>query len=224
MTVRTLPLVVRGLCLVGVISCRLGSDADTVDTDPTGSTDDSEAHSGVETDVDSDTDDGVVRDPCGEPGAPVLEVGTGEETFEALTEGQDLAMVHGAQGGWHLPVAVRAAHVPQFVRLTYRVVDLGTGVTITSQDPLALNVALVPEVLGSWACSGEYPNLFAYLDFSTLGASDTDADPWMSLDGRRVRLEASIASSAGDALASAAVEVVARPDPCDPDPPAPACP
>lgn len=39
---------------------------------------------------------------------PVLEVGTGVTRFEPLSEGQSIPMIAGAQGGWHLWVAVRS--------------------------------------------------------------------------------------------------------------------
>lgn len=213
-------------------ACGVGEGADGIDSDRSGTGDDpsdassvdspsdSESHSGA--DSGSDTD--LPLDPCGVAGLPVLEVGTGEDAFEALTEGQDLAMVHGAQGGWHLPVALRAVHVPQFVKLTYRVVDVLSGVTVTTSDPLALNVALVPETLGTWACRGEYPNLFAYLDFGPLGGTDTDQDPWTLLSGRTVRLEATLAAADGAPLAQDSATVVVRPDPCDANPGQGACP
>jgi hypothetical protein len=45
------------------------------------------------------------------PGAPALELGTGTWRFEPVTDGQTIPLVHGAQGGWHFWVAVRASDV-----------------------------------------------------------------------------------------------------------------
>jgi hypothetical protein len=45
------------------------------------------------------------------PGEPALEVGTGTWRFEALEDGQRVDMVRGAQGGWHVWVALRLSNV-----------------------------------------------------------------------------------------------------------------
>ena len=34
--------------------------------------------------------------------SPSLLVGTGEREFETLAEGEEVVMVHGPQGGWHM--------------------------------------------------------------------------------------------------------------------------
>lgn len=41
---------------------------------------------------------------CGasEAGEGTLELGTGEWQYEPIADGQDVTMVHGAQGGWHV--------------------------------------------------------------------------------------------------------------------------
>jgi hypothetical protein len=43
-----------------------------------------------------------------EPVEAELELGTGTARFVALADGDEVAMVHGAQGGWHLWVSARA--------------------------------------------------------------------------------------------------------------------
>lgn len=43
-----------------------------------------------------------------EPAEASLEVGTGTARFVPLADGDEVAMVRGAQGGWHLWVSVRA--------------------------------------------------------------------------------------------------------------------
>lgn len=42
------------------------------------------------------------------PAEAALELGTGTSRFEPLVDGQEIAMVHGAQGGWHLWISARA--------------------------------------------------------------------------------------------------------------------
>ena len=40
-------------------------------------------------------------------GDPWLELGTGVTEFEPLDDGDDIELVAGAQGGWHLDAALR---------------------------------------------------------------------------------------------------------------------
>lgn len=50
---------------------------------------------------------GCVASSRAEPATPRLELGTGTARFAELADGAELPMVHGAQGGWHVWVAVR---------------------------------------------------------------------------------------------------------------------
>lgn len=50
---------------------------------------------------DADSDSGSLS-------GPRIELGTGTARFEPLVDGQTLAMVRGAQGGWHLWVSIRS--------------------------------------------------------------------------------------------------------------------
>jgi hypothetical protein len=69
---------------------------------------------------------------CGE-GAPAhgggsatLELGTGSWRFEALEDGQEVELVHGAQGGWHMWISLKvtgAAVAHPTVRLTMEPAD-----------------------------------------------------------------------------------------------------
>ena len=47
-------------------------------------------------------------DPAAEqpPGMATLELGTGSWRFEPLEDGQDVELVHGAQGGWHIWISL----------------------------------------------------------------------------------------------------------------------
>lgn len=42
------------------------------------------------------------------PGEAFLELGTGTARFQPLEDGDEVPMVHGAQGGWHLWISARA--------------------------------------------------------------------------------------------------------------------
>ena len=54
---------------------------------------------------------------CGEAGDPTsatsLELGTGSWRFEALDDGQEVELIRGAQGGWHVWVSLRVRGVPE---------------------------------------------------------------------------------------------------------------
>lgn len=201
-----------------------GTDAVGVDTGDDGAGDGGVAgDSGAPDDSAPPGDSGESGTPasCAELGPVAFELGTGEEDFEALTEGQTLAMVHGPQGGWHLTMAVHGANTDQFVSLEYRVVDVQSQTTITAMDPFAVNVALVPPVLGTWGCEGSYTGLLGILDFTALGGGET---AWEVLACRTVSLQATLYDAGGGALASDAVEVVVMPDPRDVDSPPYICP
>jgi hypothetical protein len=48
-----------------------------------------------------------------EPTEARLELGTGTARFVPITDGAELEMIHGAQGGWHVWVSVRAEGITQ---------------------------------------------------------------------------------------------------------------
>lgn len=48
-----------------------------------------------------------------EPTEARLELGTGTARFAPLTDGAEVEMIHGAQGGWHIWVSVRAEGLTQ---------------------------------------------------------------------------------------------------------------
>ena len=58
----------------------------------------------------------ILAAACGEApppeGEPVLELGTGSWRFEALEDGQEVELVAGAQGGWHVWISLRTQGIP----------------------------------------------------------------------------------------------------------------
>src|SRR4029434_4969109 len=42
---------------------------------------------------------------------PAVELGTGESHFEELIDGQDVTLIHGPQGGWHVWMSLRAQEI-----------------------------------------------------------------------------------------------------------------
>jgi len=209
----------RGWWWCGALLACGGGQAD--DTDAADDSDDSDALVedtdllADDTDEPVETDDGLPDDPCVTQ-QPVIRVGTGEAAFESLTAGQVVEMVHGAQGGWHVTAALSAQYSPQFVRYQLVVTDVATGVVLSlDRVPLEANIGLVPPVLGQpWACAGFYANIEGRLDFR--GVDDDEVVVvWEELCGRRVRLDMSLRTPAGELLGSDSVEIILQPDPED---------
>lgn len=61
-------------------------------------------------------------------GPPELEVGTGEFAYEAVADGDELAIISGSQGGFHLLLGVRMRNLdPNRVRMESSVRDAESG-------------------------------------------------------------------------------------------------
>jgi hypothetical protein len=135
---------------------------------------------------------------------PALEIGTGLEVYEEIVD-DSLTMVHGPQGGWHLPAAVRVHNTRNVVAIQATVTDVETGIPVTTE--LSYRVQVVDE--GS--CSGVYTNMFLYLD---TGALDEEGNPATSLSCRMVDIEM-CADDTGGHEACATRRVFVEPDPVD---------
>ena len=74
------------------------------------------------------------------PGPPWLEVGAGSTAFQPLADGDDIELVMGPQGGWHLDVAVRFKAIsPDGLALAYRAIDVESGDNLGFPIRSALN-------------------------------------------------------------------------------------
>ncbi len=149
----------------------------------------------------------VEEDPClCEP--PALQVGTGDDTFSPLSDGDPVMMVHGPQGGWHMLGSVRVHHTTDIVRIHF-VIATEAGVVVADNQ---LNVLLVAEP----DCAGSYPGMYAYIDVSELVDGDLDTPPellaYASLD-----MTATVVDQDGREVTET-VRIVATPDPSDVEP------
>ncbi|MEM1416181.1 MAG: hypothetical protein AAGH15_14840 [Myxococcota bacterium] len=124
---------------------------------------------------------------CGEdvPQAAALEVGTGSWRFEALEDGQEVELIRGAQGGWHVWVSFRVRGVdmdPVPVTLSMQPADEG-------REPYVTDVALRfdPEDREGWR--------------KTVGWTGILPDP-ACVVGELLRIEASLAMPDGELLRS----------------------
>lgn len=114
-TAPSLPALGAVICLLG---CPSAPEADVVDEAP------------IDEEVGCRADETFFAEHCGETycGAPELEVGTGFDQFVELDEGDDIAVVRGSQGGFHLDVSARMTRLCPIVYLDASVwLDPGDG-------------------------------------------------------------------------------------------------
>lgn len=64
---------------------------------------------------------------------PTLDLGTGQSSWEALTDGDGVELIHGPQGGYHLFARIREQRLGPDVQVTFRVTPADGGAPIN--DP-----------------------------------------------------------------------------------------
>ena len=165
----------------------------------------------VDTPVDPTPD--LPDDPCYAE-VPVVHLGTGGDGFHPLTAGQDLEMVHGPQGGWHVWIAVRADHVMSQVAQVLDIVDVASGVSVVDAEAVTTLYTLSPLVPGAWACEGVHWAGLGLLDVSALAPGQ---NPDTALCGHEVELHVTLRHPFDDrpVLDDDAVRVILQPDPAD---------
>ena len=89
---------------------------------------------------------------------PRLEVGTGERSFIPLEDGDDLEIVHGPQGGWHLLAAAWAENMRDVVQFEIWAEFEETGERFTTQ--MSYRAPLVCED----TCVGVFTDIFMFID------------------------------------------------------------
>jgi hypothetical protein len=212
--------VIRATLLIALVACSSGpgntKDDATDLTDPTDvtvtdTTDDTDpASDTTSTDVVTDSTD--EDDPA--PGGTV-ELGNGDQTGHVpLTDGADVIMVQGGQGGWHVWGSARVCGLGSMVRHTYRIYDGATGTYVgglgQDQEDQRLNTVLVMEPGGD---CGTIFGIFGYMmDPSPVAEGDADRPPEV-YSGCALRLEMSFFSADLTKSATSSIEVVAQPDP-----------
>jgi hypothetical protein len=130
--------------------------------------------------------------PAGGP--PSLELGTGATSFQSVTDGQALSIVHGPQGGIHLFVAGRCRGLGDPVNVKFGLRDADTGESVSY---LSLEAMVHPTPLGD-------ADAFAGL---TARFIDNDASVYA---GRRVVVWASATGDGHEASDERTVVVTAN--------------
>ena len=137
-----------------------------------------------------------------------IELGGGRDVFEARGDGEELMMVHGPQGGWHVETSVRVTNGGDLVQITYDVFDEDLGVQVSANR---YNQALVP-IDGS-PCTFESLALYGYLDVSEIGEGELDTPPELMAD-HTLRIDFQV-SSLDEQTATATQTLQAVLDPID---------
>jgi hypothetical protein len=103
--------------------------------------------------------------------APTVQVGTGEREFETLDSGEQVVMVHGPQGGWHMLGSMLANNMTEIVSAHFTITHLATGVVVAD------NTYRVATVYDGDNCSGYYPGMYGYLYVEELAEGEADTPP-----------------------------------------------
>ncbi|MEQ1571158.1 MAG: hypothetical protein ABMA64_36345 [Myxococcota bacterium] len=118
-------------------------------------------------------------EPCADPRGVTL--GTGANAFAPLEPGGTLALVHGPQGGYHLPLAVRACATADQVQLHFTgQIDGAPVVDVRLEYPLIVEDA----------CCSVALDVYGYL------FADTGTTP-LDLVGATIALEVELDDGAG---------------------------
>lgn len=137
---------------------------------------------------------------------PTISLGDGALSFTPLSPGQDVVMVHGPQGGWHVWASIYAQNIGQFVEINY-MIDVLPELTRVSDNTYYV-------ALAQWAeCTGQIAEVFGYLDVSPLAEGELNTPPEL-LVGRELRLSVTVTDE-NDRAASSVIDVVGTPDPMD---------
>ncbi len=132
-------------------------------------------------------------------------IGSGVEAYEPVQDGSCLQMVHGPQGGWHLPGALLVGNTRNVVEILAWAEWQDQRIT----DELSYRVQLVPGELGT--CEGSFPNMFLYLTSKYI---DDELRPPEIIACEEVTITMCVDDTGGNASCGDLTVIVA-PDPDD---------
>ena len=159
----------------------------------------------------ADSASDAARVEC-ETAQPTAVIGTGEYAWEPLEPGDEITMVHGPQGGWHILGSARIGAMYDNVEIHYTITDVPSGHVVSDNNYFVQQVSLDD-------CEGEVIGRYGYLnDYAALGEADT---PWELLACHEVMLAMSITDRTWKKTVDASLELIAVPDPADSTAPCP---
>ena len=137
-----------------------------------------------------------------------MELGDGEPEWTPLSAGDEVTMVHGPQGGWHVLGSLKTYSIAQVVTVHFTAIALDQGGLTVADDEYRVAMIMDDET-----CSGNYHGMYGYLDVSELAEGDADTPPEL-LAGQQLRLAMAVEDSDGREV-SAEIDVIAALDEMD---------
>ena len=98
------------------------------------------------------------RDPCLED-ALDFQIGTGENEFELLDDGDTVEVIHGTQDGHHILGSVRIQNTTPVAAIQFEVIPEADGLAVSDQV-YRLQLSPDPE---NGECAGQVIGMYAYL-------------------------------------------------------------
>jgi len=198
------------LPLLAMLACggggagKAGDSAVSADTDTDTLTD-------VDTDTDTDvaTDSGTDADPC-YSGDVLVTLGEGETGFNTLSAGDDITMVNGPQGGWHIDFAVELDKTHDGVGLTPSVIEDATGQLLCGQGTDATSYA---SLVMSDTCAGSMTAIRCFLN----DMPDPTKWTFCDLDGASITATMDVEDLTDGRSGTSSIQLTARVDPTDSD-------
>ena len=119
--------------------------------------------------VTSDDTGSVDTRPCSN-GEPILEIGTGEEAFESIDDGDAIEVIHGTQDGHHILGSLRTKNTAEIAAVRFQIISTSDGAPISDQT---YRVMMLPDGTGE-PCAWSTIGMYAYL-----GRIDPGAAPFL---------------------------------------------
>ena len=117
---------------------------------------------------------------------PIVEIGTGEDVFEALDDGDAIEVHHGSQDGHHILGSIRTRNTSNIATIHFEIVPEYSGEAISIQD---YRMQMLPDPMQG-ECAWVITGMYAYLGkIDPAGAEFLHKDATMSMvlvdnDGR----------------------------------------
>lgn len=140
-----------------------------------------------------------------------LEVGTGEEAYVPLADGDTVTMVHGPQGGWHVETGGLVTHSETEVSILPAIRSDGLGIDVTGAQQANF------QALASYdesACTGVFYGVRAFIE-TDRPTGPAGQEFVCSLAGEAVTLSVVTEDLVSLRQATAEVDVVLQLDPAD---------
>lgn len=154
---------------------------------------------------DSGDDTGSTGLPDCEALPASIEIGTGEFAFIEVEPHDEITMVHGPQGGWHMLGSVRTENMAPNLRIHFSITDLASGELISDNEYFVQQVA-------TGVCTGEVVGRYGYLNLYDDLKKGEDDTPWELFSCHEVRYDMEVTDPTWGKKVAESLTVVAVPD------------